>query len=103
MSKNTSMPPPDQSPDTEGIAPLPDLRKRGRLMEPNPSIRVSINPFIPNLKALMALLALCALVARTPYGVRRQSEATTTLWDSAERGGVLCRSELNTENLKLTL
>jgi len=83
------MPPPDQSPDTEGIASLPDLRKRGRLMEPNPSIRVSINPFIPNLKALLALcalMALCAFVTRPPYGVRRQSEATTTLWDSAERG-----------------
>ncbi|HLX71253.1 MAG TPA: hypothetical protein VKV04_16630 [Verrucomicrobiae bacterium] len=63
MSKNTSMPPPDQSPDTEGIAPLPDLRKRGRLMEPNPSIRVSINPFIKTLKALCALLALMALMA----------------------------------------
>jgi len=42
-------------------------------MEPNPSIRVSINPFILSFKALMALCALCALMALLALSALRKS------------------------------
>ncbi|HLX69354.1 MAG TPA: hypothetical protein VKV04_06980 [Verrucomicrobiae bacterium] len=63
MSKNLRCRCRIKSPDIDGIAALPDLRKRGRLMEPNPSIRLSNNPFFQFFIALMALCALMALMA----------------------------------------